>query len=85
MEIKRKPQNNALDVINKLGPLEYDLAQSLIDQYTPDAPETQQRGFIIESVEKRLKRILYLVAKLERMATRPSELRTTTELCIQTQ
>ena len=43
---------NALDVINKLEPVEYDQTYELVDQYTTDIPQSHQCGFIAQEVEK---------------------------------
>ncbi|MFM7984065.1 MAG: tail fiber domain-containing protein, partial [Candidatus Fonsibacter sp.] len=43
---------HALDVINKLEPVEYDHTYSLEEHYTPDAPQSHQCGFIAQSVEQ---------------------------------
>ena len=47
-----KPLVNALDVINKLEPVEYDQSYELVDQYTTDLPQSHQCGFIAQEVEK---------------------------------
>ncbi|MFM7978746.1 MAG: hypothetical protein ACKPKO_05470, partial [Candidatus Fonsibacter sp.] len=40
---------NALDVINKLEPVEYDQTCDLSSTYTPDTPKSHQCGFIAQS------------------------------------
>ncbi|MFM7988783.1 MAG: tail fiber domain-containing protein, partial [Candidatus Fonsibacter sp.] len=42
---------NGLTVINKLAPLEYDQIYELVEQYSPDVPQSHQYGFIAQSVE----------------------------------
>ena len=42
---------NALDIINKLDPVEYDQAYDLVDAYTPETPQSHQSGFIAQSVQ----------------------------------
>ncbi|MFM7986697.1 MAG: hypothetical protein ACKPKO_46020 [Candidatus Fonsibacter sp.] len=39
-------------VINKLEPVEYDQTVDLVEQYTTDAPQSHQCGFIAQSVQK---------------------------------
>ena len=43
---------NALDVINKLEPVEYDQTYDLVDQYNEDTPQTHQCGFIAQQVQQ---------------------------------
>ena len=43
---------NALGVINRLEPVEYDQTVSLIEQYTEDTPQFHQCGFIAQSVQQ---------------------------------
>ncbi|MFM7980670.1 MAG: tail fiber domain-containing protein, partial [Candidatus Fonsibacter sp.] len=45
-----KTLTNGLTVINKLEPLEYDQIDELVEQYSPDAPQSHQSGFIAQSV-----------------------------------
>ncbi|MFM7982303.1 MAG: tail fiber domain-containing protein, partial [Candidatus Fonsibacter sp.] len=52
---------NALDVINKLEPVEYDQTFDLVETYTPDTPQSHQCGFIAQSVEK-IDELKYIVA-----------------------
>jgi len=40
----------ALNVINRLEPVEYDQTQDLVDEYTSDTPQSHQCGFIAQSV-----------------------------------
>ncbi|MFM7981860.1 MAG: hypothetical protein ACKPKO_21330, partial [Candidatus Fonsibacter sp.] len=42
---------NALDVISRLVPVEYDQTYDLVDQYTSDTPQSHQCGFIAQSVQ----------------------------------
>ena len=51
LKFNEKPLINALDVINKLEPVEYDQTFDLVDTYTPDTPQSHQCGFIAQSVE----------------------------------
>jgi hypothetical protein len=43
---------NALDVINKLKPVEYGQTYDLVDAYTPDTPQSHQSGFIAQHVQQ---------------------------------
>ena len=43
---------NALDVINRLEPVEYDQTVDLIEQYTEDTPQFHQCGFIAQKVQQ---------------------------------
>ncbi|MFM7988099.1 MAG: tail fiber domain-containing protein [Candidatus Fonsibacter sp.] len=43
---------NALNIINKLEPVEYDQTYDLVEHYTQDTPKSHQCGFIAQSVEK---------------------------------
>ena len=44
---------NALDIINKLEPVEYDQTFGAVDHYTPETPQSHQCGFCLaQSVEK---------------------------------
>ena len=52
LKFNEKPLTNALDVINKLEPLEYDQTQDIVDQITPDTPQSHQCGFIAQSIEQ---------------------------------
>ncbi|MFM7988255.1 MAG: tail fiber domain-containing protein, partial [Candidatus Fonsibacter sp.] len=52
LKLNEKPLNNALDVINKLEPVEYDQTCDLVETYTLDTPHFHQCGFIAQSVEK---------------------------------
>ncbi|MFM7985129.1 MAG: tail fiber domain-containing protein [Candidatus Fonsibacter sp.] len=42
------PLTNALNVINKLEPVEYDQTIDLVEQYTPETPQSHQSGFIAQ-------------------------------------
>ena len=50
MKFNEKPIINALAIINRLEPVEYEQTYSLVDQYTPDTPQSHQSGFIAQSV-----------------------------------
>ena len=52
LKFNAKPLTNALDVINRLEPVEYDQTQNLTDTYTADTPQSHQCGFIAQSVEQ---------------------------------
>ena len=41
---------NALNVISRLEPVEYDQTQDLVDEYTSDTLQSHQCGFIAQSV-----------------------------------
>ena len=43
---------NQLHVINKPEPVEYDQTYDLVDEYTPDTPQSHQSGFIAQSVQQ---------------------------------
>ena len=60
LKFNEKPLVNALDIINKLEPAEYDQTHSLVDQYTSDTPQNHQCGFIAQSVEK-IKELKHIV------------------------
>ena len=55
-----KPLTVALDVINRLEPVEYDQTQDLTDTYTADTPQSHQCGFIAQSVEQ-IDELIYAV------------------------
>ncbi|MFM7990441.1 MAG: hypothetical protein ACKPKO_65100, partial [Candidatus Fonsibacter sp.] len=40
LKFNEKPLINALDVINKLEPVEYDQTFDLVETYTPDTPQS---------------------------------------------
>ena len=46
-----KPLSNAVIIISQLEPVGYDQTHNLVDQYTPDTPQSHQCGFIAQSVE----------------------------------
>ncbi|MFM7980245.1 MAG: tail fiber domain-containing protein, partial [Candidatus Fonsibacter sp.] len=52
LKFNSKSLTNGLTVINKLEPLEYDQIYELVEQYSPDAPQSHQCGFIAHSVEE---------------------------------
>ena len=47
-----KPIVNAISVINRLVPVEYDQTVDLIEQYTEDTPQFHQCGFIAQKVQQ---------------------------------
>ncbi|MFM7984904.1 MAG: tail fiber domain-containing protein [Candidatus Fonsibacter sp.] len=51
LKFNEKPLTNALDIINRLEPIEYDHTHDLVDQYTADTPQSHQCGFIAQSVQ----------------------------------
>ncbi|MFM7981842.1 MAG: tail fiber domain-containing protein, partial [Candidatus Fonsibacter sp.] len=51
LKFNEKPLSNALDVINRLEPVEYDQTHDMVDQYTADTPQSHQCGFIAQSVQ----------------------------------
>ncbi|MFM7983316.1 MAG: tail fiber domain-containing protein, partial [Candidatus Fonsibacter sp.] len=52
LKFNEKPIVNALDIINKLEPVEYDQTYELVDVYTPETPQSHQSGFLAQSVQK---------------------------------
>jgi hypothetical protein len=52
LKFNEQPLINALTVINKLEPVEYDQTFDLVEHYTPEAPQSHRCGFIAQSVEK---------------------------------
>ena len=61
LKFNEKPLTNALDVINKLEALEYDQTQDIVDQFTPDTPQSHQCGFIAQSIEQ-IEQLKHVVA-----------------------
>jgi hypothetical protein len=55
-----KPLVKALDISNKLEPVEYDQTFDLVEHYTPETPQSHQCGFIAQSVEK-VEELKYIV------------------------
>ena len=51
LKFNEKPFSNALEVITKLEPVEYDQTHDMVDQYTSDTPQSHQCGFIAQSVQ----------------------------------
>ena len=49
LKFNEKPLTNALDVINRLEPVEYDQTRDLTDTYTADTPQSHQCGFVAQS------------------------------------
>ena len=52
LKFNEKPLTNALDLINRLDPVEYDQTRELTESYTADTPQTHQCGFIAQSVQQ---------------------------------
>ena len=52
MKFNEKPLANALNVISKLEPVEFDQTQCLIYHYTPESPQSHHCGFIAQSVHE---------------------------------
>ncbi|MFM7984131.1 MAG: tail fiber domain-containing protein, partial [Candidatus Fonsibacter sp.] len=52
LKFNEKHLTNALDIINKLEPVEYDQTYDLVNNYTQETPQSHQCGFIAQSVEK---------------------------------
>ena len=52
LKFNEKPLVNALDMIRKLKPVEYDQTFDLVDNYTPETPQSHQAGFIAQDVQK---------------------------------
>ncbi|MFM7982979.1 MAG: tail fiber domain-containing protein, partial [Candidatus Fonsibacter sp.] len=51
LNFNKTPLTNSLDVINRLEPVEYDQTYNLVDEYTPETPQSHQSGFIAQSVQ----------------------------------
>ncbi|MFM7981270.1 MAG: tail fiber domain-containing protein [Candidatus Fonsibacter sp.] len=51
MKLNKKPLTNSLDIINRLEPVEYDQTYNLVDEYTPETPQSHQSGFIAQSFQ----------------------------------
>ena len=51
LKFNEKPLTNALDVISRLEPVEYDQTVDLVGQYTAEIPQSHQCGFIAQSVQ----------------------------------
>ncbi len=52
LKFNEKPLVNALGVINRLEAVEYDQTYDLVDEYTVEAPQSHQCGFIAQSVQQ---------------------------------
>ena len=52
LKFNEKPLTNALDVINKLEPLEYDQTQDIVDEFNENTPHIHQCGFIAQSIQE---------------------------------
>ena len=46
LKFNEKPLTDALDVINRLEPVDYDQDQDLTETFTADAPQSHQCGVI---------------------------------------
>ena len=51
LNFNEKPLVNALDMIRKLKPVEYDQTFVLVDKYTQETPQSHQAGFIAQDVQ----------------------------------
>ena len=63
LKFNEKPLVNALDIIARLEPVEYDQTFNLVENYTPETPQSHQCGFIAQSVEKMSLSTLWKEAK----------------------
>ena len=52
LKFNEKPLVNALDIIRKLKPVEYNQTFEWVDHYTPETPQSHQDGFIAQDVQK---------------------------------
>jgi hypothetical protein len=52
LKFNEKPLVNALEIINRLEPVEYDQTYDLTDTYTEDTRQSHQCGFIAQSVQQ---------------------------------
>ena len=52
LKFNEKPLTNALDVINRLEPVEYDQTKDLTDSNTADTPQSHQCGVNAQSVQQ---------------------------------
>ncbi|MFM7981504.1 MAG: tail fiber domain-containing protein [Candidatus Fonsibacter sp.] len=52
LKFNDRPLSNALDIIKKLEPVEYDQTSDLVNNYTQETPQSHQCGFIAQSVQK---------------------------------
>ena len=52
LKFNEKPLVNALGVINRLEPVEYDQTHDVVDEYTVETPQSHQCGFIAQSVQQ---------------------------------
>ena len=52
LTLNEKPLVNAIGVINRFEPVEYDQTVSLIEQYTDGSPQFDQCGSIVQKEEK---------------------------------
>ena len=52
LKFNEKQLTNALDVINRLEPCEYQQSQEIVERLTPDTPQSHQCGFIAQQVQQ---------------------------------
>ena len=52
LKVNEKPLVNAIGVINRFEPVEYDQTVSLMEQYTDGTPQFDQCGSIVQKEEK---------------------------------
>ena len=57
----KRPSRHAIDVINRLEPVEYDQTHDFVELYTPDTPQSHQCGFIAQQVQQ-IDELTYAVA-----------------------
>ena len=61
LKFNERRLRNALDVINRLEPIECDQTHDLAAHYTPDTPQSHQCGFIAQKVQQ-IDELKYAVA-----------------------
>ena len=52
LKFNDKPFSNALDVVNKFEPVVYDQTYNVLEQYTPDTPQSRHCDCISQSVQR---------------------------------
>ena len=52
LKFNERPRGNALDVIHRLEPVEYDRTHDVVEQYLPDTPQSYQCGFIFQQAQQ---------------------------------
>ena len=74
LKFNETPVTNALDIINRLEPCEYQQTQEIVDLLTPDIQQSHQCGFIAQQVQHidELNTRLWVV-RLMRMETKHLE------------